>query len=328
MRTRPTAVILAGGVAKGAFEAGALEVLTAHGIAFSSIVATSSGALNGTLLAAAVRSRRTGEAGAQLVRLWEERATWTYAFRPSLPDALALRGLLSSRPVFDLLRSEVTPFASAALDPVSLRIVVAAINGLPARLDGEPATTYEGVQSFAGASFDDPVGREAVFRAAAASAAFPVLFAPVDVPHRGPCYDGGLVNNSPVRLAIDDGAECIVLIAPYPAVTRRRAAPRGLALFTHLAEVLVYERLYRDLADAERVNARIAGLRALDLSADDLTRIRHLLGWRTEAHIVYIHPDAELPGNPLAGFFSLSLRRQYIQAGRRAAESALAHWPT
>src|SRR5438046_1737393 len=131
MRTRPTAAILAGGVAKGAFEAGALQVLTAHGLTFSGIGAPSPGTLNASLHAPAIRSRRTSEAGAQLVRLWEQRATWTYAFRPSLPDALALRGLLSSRPVFDLLRSEVTPFATAALDPVSLRIVVAAINGLP-----------------------------------------------------------------------------------------------------------------------------------------------------------------------------------------------------
>src|SRR5437879_4895591 len=101
-RARPMAVILAGGIAKGAFEAGALEVLTARGLQIGSIVATSSGALNGALLAAGVRSGRAAEAGRRLVALWQDHASWWRIFRVSARDALGGRGLLSSEKVFEL----------------------------------------------------------------------------------------------------------------------------------------------------------------------------------------------------------------------------------
>src|SRR5438445_408799 len=67
-------------------------------------------------------------------------------------------------------------------------------------------------------------GLERVFVAATASAAFPVLFAPVDVPGVGPCTDGGLVNNTPILAAFgpdaDERLDAILVITPTPTLFR------------------------------------------------------------------------------------------------------------
>jgi NTE family protein len=75
-RRRTVAVILAGAVAKGAFEAGALEVLASIDAQVVRIVAASSGALNGVVYAAAVRGRRERAGASELIELWRDRATW------------------------------------------------------------------------------------------------------------------------------------------------------------------------------------------------------------------------------------------------------------
>src|SRR5688572_9522505 len=87
-----TALILAGAVANGAFEAGAIDVLVKAGHSFRPIVAASSGGLNGTLFAAGIRSGKEPFAASELVRLWETSAGLTQAFNPSLRDLLAGRG--------------------------------------------------------------------------------------------------------------------------------------------------------------------------------------------------------------------------------------------
>ena len=61
---RKTAVILSGGVAKGAFEAGALTVLANKGFDVTQVVGASSGSLNATMYAASVRAGRERDAAA------------------------------------------------------------------------------------------------------------------------------------------------------------------------------------------------------------------------------------------------------------------------
>src|SRR5207248_7311569 len=78
--TKKTAIILAGGVAKGGFEAGALEILSERGIPVSHIVAASAGALNGVAYAAGVRAGRENEAAQRLTSLWINNGDWAHAF--------------------------------------------------------------------------------------------------------------------------------------------------------------------------------------------------------------------------------------------------------
>ena len=322
-----TAFILAGAVAKGAFEAGALEVLAEAGVRPSQIVAASSGALNAAVYAAGTRQRREREAAQRLTNLWADAADWRNVLDPAWRDMMHGRALSDSVKVFELLRREVPPMMRPADDglppsPVELRFVIAPVKGVEGSISGRPATTYEAVVELSGDDLDSDERREKLYSAAVASAAFPLVFAPVEVPGLGPAYDGGVVNNTPVKLAIEAGAERIVLIAPYPQVLKPVPDDlRGLELASFLVDVLIHERLYRDLRDAERVNQTIQKLRATVPEAAD--RVLALLGWRGEVELIDVRPEHDLDGNAFSGFFNRDLRLAYLDAGRTAALDAL-----
>ena len=78
------ALILPGAVSKGAFEAGVISVIAEKNIKINHIVATSSGALNGVALAAAIRSGREKEIAKKLLDAWIEGGGWydTLNFNP------------------------------------------------------------------------------------------------------------------------------------------------------------------------------------------------------------------------------------------------------
>jgi len=325
---RPAALILAGGVAKGAFEAGVIQRLVEAGVRIDRIVAASSGALNGTFLAAAIHAGREREAAESLPELWLERASYKRVFDIDVAAAARLRGLSSSDRLIDLMREQVGPMAVGdGGGKIKLSVVIAVIAGVPAMIAGQPATSFERVLTFDGDAFDSEEQRELIYRATAASAAFPVIFEPVDVPGVGPSYDGGVVNDTPVELAMQYGADRIIVVSPYPQVVKVKETPTGAAGVAHLADILIHERLYRDLRDAEAVNEKLERLdglvRAGTLTPAQLDAVKQVTGWRRKIELTYIRPDVDLPGSAFGGFFSRSLRQGYIESGRRAAEAAL-----
>ena len=323
---RRTAIVLAGGVAKGAFEAGALDVIVRRGISIGQLVGASSGALNATMMAAAVRAGRESDATTRLLTLWRDDADWMKVFHITLHDALEGRGLSDSTKILQLMREEIPRIATAAVSPVGLRIVVGALQGVMSAINGAPATTFEGILPFEGEDFDHDDSRERIYTAAAASAAFPVLFKPVEVPGLGQCVDGGVVNDTPVKLATQGGADRVIVITPYPAVYRRATIPHGVEFAAHLVDALIHERLFRDLRETERANALLARLQALHadgmLDAAQLAAVQRVLGVRP-LEIITIRPATELQGNPFVGFVHRKLREQYITAGETAARQAL-----
>lgn len=323
---RRTAVVLAGGVAKGAFEAGALDVIVARGVSICQVVGASSGALNATMIAAAVRAGREADATARLLTLWREDADWMKVFHVSWRDVLEGRGLSDSQKILELLRREIPRIATAAVSAIGLRIVVGALQGVLSSIGAEPATTFEGVVPFEGEAFDDEESRERIYTAAAASAAFPVVFQPIHVPGLGECVDGGVVNDTPVRLATESGADRVIVITPYPAVYHREGLPRGLDFAAHLVDALIHERLFRDLRETDRINGHIAALAALEadgvLTAAQRAAVQQILDVR-RLEVVTIRPAEELPGNVFAGFLHRELREQYIAAGQAAATERL-----
>jgi len=170
-----------------------------------------------------------------------------------------------------------------------------------------------------------------VFRAAEASAAFPGVFVPVDLPGSNACVDGGTVNNTPIKEAIAGGKiNRVLVVTPYPLISAMpRARFNGLALMGRLADILINERLYRDLREAESVNETLRSLEALyrrrTLTQAQLKKVKRAIGREAarRIEIVQVRPRKELPGNPFSGFFSRKLRDEYVEAGRTAAERAL-----
>jgi NTE family protein len=67
-KTKTIAIVLAGAVARGAFEAGVIRALADADVKIVRIVAASAGALNGTVLASAVRERKV-RAGAEALHV-------------------------------------------------------------------------------------------------------------------------------------------------------------------------------------------------------------------------------------------------------------------
>lgn len=327
-----TALVLTGALAQGAFAAGALEVVARHHDDFPivRIVATSAGALSGTLLAAGIRGGSIEAAAAALVEHWTNAAHWGNALAPSARDLLGRRGLSTSRKVHGVLRRAVAPFVPGARRPIDLQLVVTALAGDPTTRDRDRASSFESVQRFTGDDFDTAAGRERVFTAATAAAAFPGLFAPVHVAGLGPCLDGGATNNAPIGHALDGCAlRRVIVISNTPALVD--APPlRGVSLAEHLAEILIHERLFRDLRTARRMNRQLAALDQLAavgiLGPHQLAAVREALDWQhaRRLEILEIRPAVALRGGGFTALGDRALRAEYIAEGRRAAEQALA----
>lgn len=324
-QTRTIAVVLAGAVAKGAFEAGVIRALVRADVKIARIVAASSGALNGTVLAASVRTRNLVEGAEALVALWRDHAEWTEVFHVSWRDVLKRDGVSDQSRLLALLRDHIPPTQPADPDDVNLRIIVAALNGCRGAIGAQDATTFEAVCDFDTAAFGSRAGLERVFAAATASAAFPAVFAPVEVDGVGPCVDGGAVNNTPMKWALDGaiGAQVDAIVVVATSVEQRIEPPdlSGVGLVGHLADMLIEERLYRDLREAEQVNEGLARLGALVeqgvLDGAQLAQVTGAIGWgrRRPIPVIQIRPTTQLRGTAFSGFFHADLRSEHLEAG-------------
>ena len=295
---------------KGAFSAGALSVLSEpetrarYGIDVRRIVGASSGALNGAYYAAAIRDGTEASGGPQLAQLWLDDATIRGAFDFSLHDLFVGLGVSSSAKVLTLLREQIRP--ATGRRPIELRVIVTNASGETIDVAGSPATTFEHIVDVADADFDTAESLERIFTAVTASAALPGVYAPVPIEVDGRTvqgFDGGIVDDAPLGKALDGRPDIarVFVCAPFPRVRTEPADLHGLALAGHIFDLLVQERLIRDLkrvADANRAGKRIV-------------------------QVVEIRPDADLPGNAFSGFTSLELRREYVEAGVDAARRAL-----
>lgn len=327
------AVVLAGAVAKGAFEAGVLHALVRANIKIVRIVASSSGALNGTMLAASVRARDLEGGTDKLVELWRDHAGWTDVFAPKLRLLRTIQGVSDNSKVLELLRSQIKPIPVG--EEINLRLLTAPLGGMTGTIGDHAATTYEAIRDFTGADFATAETLEQVFQTATASSAFPLVFAPVTLEGLGPCVDGGAVNNTPVARALEGplGNEIDLIVVVATSVEFLTGPPpelHGLSLASHLGSMLIGERLYRDLRETEAANAGLARLTALVeggvIDQVQLDQVLTALDWagRRRVKVVQIRPVEELPGSSFSGFFEPALRAQYVTAGAQRAREVLA----
>jgi NTE family protein len=323
-----TALILAGAVAKGAFEAGVLSVLANRRGEFpiSRVVGASSGALNASIYAAGIRAGRQEEAAAHLAELWRVRGGWHDVFKWSLGDVLHLRGAGTHGDVLELMNEAVGGWFGGERHAVELRIALTDLTGEQGSIGAHRATTFERIRAFRDDDFDSPAGWERIARTAIGSATLPVIYAPVDVPGVGPCLDGGLVNNTPIKQAIDGGIARVIVVSAHPEVLTPPTSLEGLALVGEFIDILINERLYRDLHEAASINDQVKQLDGL-LTAGRLTpegaaAVKETLGWRP-LEIIQIRPETPLGGNAISGFSDPRLRAEYIEAGRARATKVL-----
>lgn len=318
-----TALVLAGAVAKGAFEAGVLSVLAERGERISMLVATSAGSLNAAVYATGVRFGREKRAAEVLQQLWVEQADWKHIVDFSFLDALGGRGLLSTAALQGIVERGMNSVAESA-EPafeVSARLVTTVLRG-----QDSAATTFEHAIKLQDDAFDTPQRRRVVATAAVASAAFPGVFVPVEVAGLGPCVDGGTVNNAPISWAVEEGADRVIVVTGNPSAQPVEGKLAWLDLVGKEVDIAINERLFRDLRQAHRVNDKLSALsKELDrqgLPAEQKAAALAALGWKP-LEIVEIRPAEPLAGNPFSALGQPALRREYTDLGRRAAERAL-----
>jgi NTE family protein len=321
------ALILPGAVSKGAYEAGVISVLAERGVQIDRIVATSSGALNGVAYAAGIRAGCEKEMAEKLTRAWIELGSWQEVLRFSPLDLLTGKGLSKPDGLLKMLRTLVVPCTHSQKREVELRIIVASLNGIHGSIGKSPASTYEKVIHFSGTDFDTAEGLERIFNATAAACAFPGLFSPVEIDGLGPCFDGGTVNNAPIAYALDEGdIEEVIVPVPFLELLAQPVLPRGLGFLNHLVDILINERLYRDLKDAEAVNGTVAALDTLVssgvLNSQQLEAVNAILHIR-KVKITQIRPEESLGGTVFSGFFRESERKRFVHEGQKAATKAL-----
>jgi NTE family protein len=330
------ALIITGAVAKGPFHAGALSVLASRAVRVKSIVGSSAGALNAAVFAAGIVTGRVKHAARVAEEAWLDHASWSDIVSPSLSelfhgqvpsDAKRIRHLLAES-LERVLDATVTPDQPARGD-VELRLVATDLLGhvkSEEKSNEPPHTTFERGFVFTGADFLSRGGRDRIVECASASATFPILFAPSKVEGR-PYIDGGAVNNAPISYAIEPFSNRrVVVVSGQPAEMDPPTSLGALGLLAHVVDILINERLFRDLRAARKTNTKLAAVeQALAdprVPEEVRSQVRGALDWQP-LDITEIRPLAALQGNAFAGFGSKELRVAYFEEGRRRAEAVL-----
>lgn len=99
----------------------------------------------------------------------------------------------------------------------------------------------------------------------AASSAIPGIFAPVEI-NGVPYVDGGVVMNTPIRPAIEAGADVIHVISVNPELSAMSLPrlPSTINTFYRMLSMSLAASINRDIEIAERINDGIAILRAAE----------------------------------------------------------------
>jgi NTE family protein len=278
------AVVLPGGGARGAYEIGALSVLLprleAAGERVSIYCGTSVGAVNAALLASRAHLPAR-EAVAEAVDMWRSlrtndvlargagpRAAFN-ALRLAVESALAGRarhpGLLDTGPLRRTLERSIS-FKQLALNVRDGHLDAACV--LATGLADDLPTAFVACRDPADLHTASEQIRYVRARFAPehvlASAAIPLLFAPVQIgaprAAAGFYIDGATRLNTPLKPALDLGAQRLVVIGFEPLAVTRRASARGRA--PQLADVAanLLDRLMLD-----QVNADLHRLAAINL---------------------------------------------------------------
>ncbi len=219
-----TALVLAGGGTRGALQIGMLQVLTEHGFVPDRIYGSSVGAVNG----AAFAGDPTREGVQRMTEIWRGltresvypqgrlHGPWLYfQQRDSVFVNSGLRKVIEDGIGYERLEDAVIP----------VEVVATSLTD-----GGERWFTY------------GPAA-EAVL----ASSAVPAIFPPVEVD--GERYiDGGVVNNVPIRRAIESGATRIVVLLCAPPVYTPASPRRPVEAMFNALMISIHARFVRDLA--------------------------------------------------------------------------------
>jgi NTE family protein len=292
------AVVVAGAGARGAYEAGVLGELVPRleqaGEPPDTFVGTSAGALNAVVLAAFAGGPPPNvppelELGTvtDALRVFWTRLRAHQVWRPLLRDAPRVLwyygggGIIGGAGLTSLLHTgPLTRTAerwSWALDAAREKIATGRVKALAvATTDVYRGRTVVFVERAPGVAFPptdakrgiDYVATELTTDHLVASAAIPVAFPAIDLPHpsggRRWYSDGGVRLNAPLKPALALGADRLVVVATHPAeaVGDTASAPDDLQpqvddQLVNVLEAVLVDRMVEDLSTLRKINAAV-----------------------------------------------------------------------
>lgn len=306
------ALVLAGGGAAGAFEAGVIDAVEAHALAPTILSGTSAGALNAAGLA-------HGLSSSDLAALWRRTGSRdVYRLRRDVWRLPRPRGLLTGGGVGDRLLNAVGWSHLFSTSPLR-RTLVEALGGEHVDVTPGQPLAVSSVEVGSGelvrfvSELPRPQRRGQRYREVAvgvdhlmASAAIPLVFPPASVNDTA-FWDAGLVANTPLApaLAYEPDLTIVVTTATRPRPAPGPASP-GQALSLLIDNVLA-NSLADDLARARELN-RLLG----EEGGPDAKR---------PVDLVVIEPIGEDLGDSLD--FSAEAAEHRLAVGRRLGRQAL-----
>lgn len=329
-------LVLAGAVARGAFGAGAVRTFAKKNPRIVRIAGTSSGALNAVLVAAGVAAGNLEGAASVLTNLWLDHGSWADIVRIRAVDWLHLKGLLDTQRLSGIVQDGLGQVLNGlnggpARARVHLTLVTTNLDGLESNKGPSPLPTYEQPLVFTEKELVDKTRWPEIANAAVASATFPGVFSPTKVmAARGaPCIDGGAVNNAPISYllwdrdtGVDTGVAKVVVVTSEPSQLKVQADFGGIELVSRIADVVIQERVARDLLAAHRANQRYKAIsdELIQSGVPQDARERVLRALKIRPIELYlVRPDPPLEGDAFSGFFSRAERQGYVRAGAAAA---------
>lgn len=249
-----TAFVLAGGGSLGAVQVGMLKALSKSGVSADMVVGSSVGSINGAYYAG--RPDRDGVAA--LEKLWRGiTRDDIFPIKVSTLARFAVRRdyLIDSGSLTRLVSNNV-PFTNIEDAKLPLRIVATNfLTGTPVILSSGNAT-----------------------KAIVTSCAIPAAFEPVKI---GKTYlaDGGIANNTPVSVAVQEGATRLIVL-PTGHACSLREPPRGaIASALHGLTLLISSQMVADLKSLDSgVEFHVVpSLCPVDVSPLDFSKTGHLI---------------------------------------------------
>ena len=345
------ALLLQGGGALGAYQAGVFEALAAAGIEPSWVAGISIGAINSAIIAGNPPARRIERLRTFWERVSSNHESW-YGYWNGLVSGPMMRGWLNQLSAGMVLAEGAPGFFTPRVPPPYLRPTGRAgatswYDCAPLRATLEELIDFDRINAPARQTrfsvgavnvrtgnfvyFDNAerrIGPEHVM----ASGALPPAFDPVEID--GELYwDGGLVSNTPLDWVLSAPSRLDTLIFQVDLWSARGEAPRDLMEVAHRAKEIQYSSRTRAATDAfrkvQRLRAAYNELFALLPAELAATPQAQLLARASDpavyniVQLVYRSPSYE--GQSKDYEFSRRTMEEHWAAGRRDAETTLAH---
>lgn len=190
------ALVLPGGGGRGAYQVGVIKALKEYGLTFDMVFGTSIGALNATLFCQ--------DSIRRLEELWTSMRPKDIFRLPSAPQIGGMilgsaLGLLDTSPLEELLRREID-LQKLKASTTKLGFVTTDLCSLETKL----------------ITMDTIMSTNELIDGLMATSAVPLAFPPRHLHGKGLWVDGGLVRNTPLQAALNEGATEIFMVLLHP----------------------------------------------------------------------------------------------------------------